>query len=268
MKKKIIGIYKITNLVNNKVYIGSSIDCYRRLEFEHKKGTASNTLLQRAITKYGINNFRFEIIECCLSQDTDILTKQYLVERESNWIEYFDALNRSRGYNIESPTLNIRSEESKLKISRTQRNQVKKHNTSGVVGVRWDKERQKYVVTQSRNNRTYHLGRFSSLEKAQEIYLEFCKYDYEEFLIKREQLLQRKPKTSKYTGIHKCTRSGKYIAQIRVNKKNVVVGRYISEIEAVIAYNEYLVFNNIEGYLNIIYSNEYPNITEFNPPNY
>lgn len=51
MNKKIIGIYKITNLLNNKLYIGSSIDCNRRLNHEHKKGIASNSLLQSSIKK-------------------------------------------------------------------------------------------------------------------------------------------------------------------------------------------------------------------------
>lgn len=268
LRRKIIGIYKITNLVNNKKYIGSSIDCYRRLEYEHKKGKYSSELLQRAISKYGINNFVFEVIECVLSESLNLENKKYLIERENYWICFYQSLSRATGYNLDYALPNIRTEEIKLKISRTQRNQKKSHNKSGIVGVRWDENRNKYIVSQSRKDINYFLGRFNTLEEAQKIYTEFCQYDYDEFIVKREQLLQRKPKTSKYIGISKIKKSAKYIAQIRVNKKNVVVGRYTSETEAAIAYNEYLLFNNLEGYLNSIHIDECPKFTEFNPPKY
>lgn len=60
------GIYQIRNLVNCKVYIGSSKDIDKRW-FNHKKralgGYHKNKHLQSAILKYGINNFMLEILE-------------------------------------------------------------------------------------------------------------------------------------------------------------------------------------------------------------
>jgi group I intron endonuclease len=58
MKK--CGIYKILNLINNKIYIGQSVDiCYRWKQ--HKKSNSKNKYhniyLDRAIHKYGIENF-------------------------------------------------------------------------------------------------------------------------------------------------------------------------------------------------------------------
>ena len=63
-----IGIYKITNKLNNKSYIGQTIDIERRWR-SHKtepfnpNSDAYNTLFYRAIRKYGIDSFIFEIID-------------------------------------------------------------------------------------------------------------------------------------------------------------------------------------------------------------
>lgn len=54
-----IGIYKITNKLNNKSYIGQSIHCGKRLD-EHCKG---NQLIDEIIQLEGIENFTFEIIK-------------------------------------------------------------------------------------------------------------------------------------------------------------------------------------------------------------
>lgn len=92
-----IGIYKYQNLVNGKIYIGQSKDITRR-----KKDHASRALndfstnseynspLHRAMRKYGIENFSFEVIEECKASE--------LNEREIFWISYYDAQNS--GYNL------------------------------------------------------------------------------------------------------------------------------------------------------------------------
>ncbi|MFA5049167.1 MAG: NUMOD3 domain-containing DNA-binding protein [Patescibacteria group bacterium] len=58
------GLYRIKNKINNKVYYGSSINVESRI-LDHKFGIRSNIYLQRSITKYGINNFTFEILVYC-----------------------------------------------------------------------------------------------------------------------------------------------------------------------------------------------------------
>ena len=69
MSEKICGIYKITNLVNGKVYIGQSVDIYERWA-EHKYNMSytkyQNILLYKAFHKYGIENFSFDIIDYCV----------------------------------------------------------------------------------------------------------------------------------------------------------------------------------------------------------
>lgn len=71
------GIYKITNQINQKSYIGQSTDILGR--WRHHKSSSKNEIsaaynypLQRAFRKYGIENFSFEILEECLTKDLDV----------------------------------------------------------------------------------------------------------------------------------------------------------------------------------------------------
>ena len=77
-------IYKTTNLINGKFYVGKDVrnlNCY----------LGSGKLLKRAIKKYGKNNFVKEILEIC-NNLTD------LEEREKFWIKELDSINN--GYNL------------------------------------------------------------------------------------------------------------------------------------------------------------------------
>ena len=90
------GIYKIINIINNKIYIGSSVNLYKRKK-EHfnklKKNIHKNIHLQSSYNKYGEENFIFEIIEY-------IEDKYLLIGREQYWINEFKSYNRDNGYNI------------------------------------------------------------------------------------------------------------------------------------------------------------------------
>jgi len=110
---KIIGIYKITNIINNKVYIGQSKDIDTRLR-GHKSTLKANTHfnihLQRAYNKYGINSFTYDIQEEC-SEDV-------INNRESYWIEFYNSMDRFHGYNIDyGGNKDVMSEEHKLNMS-------------------------------------------------------------------------------------------------------------------------------------------------------
>lgn len=64
------GIYKITNLINNKYYIGSTKHLssrYRTHLSTLKANISSCVILQNAVNKYGIENFEFQVIEICLN---------------------------------------------------------------------------------------------------------------------------------------------------------------------------------------------------------
>lgn len=76
-----IGIYKITNTVDNTSYIGKSKDLKTRLR-KHKyrlnHGIHHNKFLQRAWDKYGTEFFVFEILEECEIEELDIRETYYI----------------------------------------------------------------------------------------------------------------------------------------------------------------------------------------------
>lgn len=86
MKK---DIYKITNLINGKVYIGQSVNAKRRFR-DHRTRTTKSAIAS-AIAKYGKQNFTYEIIEGQVENYN---------EREKYWINFYQSNIRGIGYNI------------------------------------------------------------------------------------------------------------------------------------------------------------------------
>lgn len=70
-------IYKITNTINNKLYIGKTVNTIEKRFNQHKNESKTERSkkrpLYRAINKYGIENFEIEIIEEC---NYDILNER------------------------------------------------------------------------------------------------------------------------------------------------------------------------------------------------
>lgn len=90
------GIYKITNIVQNKVYIGQAINLWERIRNGYinalPKNRNHNIHLQRAWNKYGEENFTIEIIELCKINELD--------DKEQYWIDYYKSYDNQYGYNI------------------------------------------------------------------------------------------------------------------------------------------------------------------------
>ena len=88
-------IYKITNSVNGKVYIGQTVKSAKERFREHKYFATRPDFrhckyLHNAIAKYGAENFTLEVVEEC--------PKELLDEREIYWIDKYDSYNN--GYNL------------------------------------------------------------------------------------------------------------------------------------------------------------------------
>ena len=87
------GIYQIRNLVNGKIYVGSSINLRKRLK-DHFRDLRNNRHvnqhLQKAYNKYGLDKFVFEVLE--------YVEKDMLLEREQYYIDTLNVVNE--GYNI------------------------------------------------------------------------------------------------------------------------------------------------------------------------
>lgn len=113
------GIYKITNLANNKLYIGQSRDLKARIakhKYLLKNSLHFNHHLQSAYNKYGMNSFIFEIIEYCNEDE--------LNEHECHWILHFNSHNRKYGYNTMLP----KSEENTFYHSDETKNKLRESN--------------------------------------------------------------------------------------------------------------------------------------------
>lgn len=79
-------IYKITNLVNNKIYVGKN-------STNDPNYMGSGIILEKVKKKYGITNLKKEIIETCKSEIE-------LDEREKYWINKLNSTDKNIGYNI------------------------------------------------------------------------------------------------------------------------------------------------------------------------
>lgn len=102
-------IYKITNLVNNKIYIGQTIQGFNKrysskgkdIErvYNHYKSSKAkdyfyNEHLLKSIEKYGLSNFS-------VSNIFDIaFSKEELDIKEKLWISIYDSTNQNKGYNV------------------------------------------------------------------------------------------------------------------------------------------------------------------------
>lgn len=86
-------IYKITNTLNGKIYIGQTVKSVQKRFTQHKnnanKPYFSQIVLYKAINKYGFENFQCETLEEVPNEKLD--------EREKYWIEYYDSY--FNGYN-------------------------------------------------------------------------------------------------------------------------------------------------------------------------
>lgn len=84
-----IGIYKIENLINHKIYIGQSVEIEKR--WQKHLSAKDDFVIHRALHKYGKENFSFQIIEECNLLDLD--------KKEKYWITYYNSLVPN-GYNM------------------------------------------------------------------------------------------------------------------------------------------------------------------------
>lgn len=110
------GVYRIRNIKNGKVYVGSSYDIRNRRNQhfrELEKNIHTNTHLQRAYNKYGRDMFSFEVLEFCKCT--------VLIEREQHWMDRLNSYNNKSGYNIEPCADGHKmAEQTKEKIRETQ----------------------------------------------------------------------------------------------------------------------------------------------------
>jgi group I intron endonuclease len=145
---KISGIYEIINKVNGKRYYGSSSDIHnrwRRHKRELKKNNHDNLHLQNAWNKYGIDNFKFNIVEevnidnlllveqkyldICKNDSNNFYNQNYVVGKPPDYPrkKYFGTENPFYGKHHTKETIEILRETSrKTSLGRKHSEETKK----------------------------------------------------------------------------------------------------------------------------------------------
>ena len=95
IKEECMIIYKVTNLINNKIYIGQTVSSLeiRKSQHERSYSYGYRNAFPRAINKYGKENFKWEIIDTANSLEE-------LNEKENYYIGLYQSTNRKKGYNL------------------------------------------------------------------------------------------------------------------------------------------------------------------------
>ena len=135
-----IGIYKITNKLNGKVYIGQSIDIDTR--WRQHINAKDDMLIHKSIQKYGAENFSFEILLECPAE--------MLNDWERDMIALYDCISPN-GYNLTEGGGGCKcSEETRLKMS-----EAKKGKTSWNKGIPCSEEHKRKL---SEANKGHHIS--------------------------------------------------------------------------------------------------------------
>lgn len=128
------GIYIIKNTLNNKVYIGSSINVSNR-KYKHfwmlEKGIHDNFYLQKSYNKNGCSFFKFDILEMC--------NEDKLIERENYHISKYKSTNIQFGYNLSTVNefrRNTYNEEVKIKLSKYNLQKNKNFSTFSLTNIK------------------------------------------------------------------------------------------------------------------------------------
>ncbi len=109
------GIYSFINTINGNQYIGSAKDFYLRLN-EHLENKKSNIALQKALTKYGLDQFKFCIYEY-FTYESKIISQKALTDLETSYINRFNFDNLYNFKAIATSSLGYKhTEEARLKM--------------------------------------------------------------------------------------------------------------------------------------------------------
>lgn len=107
-------IYVLRNKINNKIYVGQTWQTLAE-RFDRGNGYINCLYLGKAIKKYGKENFYYEVLTFCATQETADYWETY-------FITTLDACNRSKGYNLRSGgSRGLQSEETRKRMSIAQK---------------------------------------------------------------------------------------------------------------------------------------------------
>lgn len=155
-------LYKITNLINNKVYIG-----VHKTNNINDNYMGSGTAITRAIKKYGVENFQKEILEFFSTYDEALQREQEIVD--NNFILREDTYNLRSGGIGGFEHINFLSKDERINIKK-----FKEKVASGELKVggtaHWSPESYKKAANQARlNNLWRHTSGWTHTEESKKI---------------------------------------------------------------------------------------------------
>ena len=109
-------IYKATNLINGKMYVGKTIKKLRERKSAHKHEASNcndNRYFHKAIRKYGFENFKWEVIDYALSEEISFNMEKYYIKKLKT--------KAPIGYNLTDGGEGVSGYENKLKTGRYKR---------------------------------------------------------------------------------------------------------------------------------------------------
>ena len=123
------GIYKVTNLINDKVYIGQSKNIRKRfkshhtIDYNNKQNCCYNTKFYQALRKYGLENFKVDVLE---------LTNEELDKKEIQYIKQYDSFkngyNSTEGGQHWSENIHSKETEEKRRLTREKNQSLMSEN--------------------------------------------------------------------------------------------------------------------------------------------
>lgn len=236
-------IYKITNLLNNKCYIGKTKNLKSRF-YQHCRGSDTHkSLIHLAIKKYGKSNFLFEKIYECHDE-------KEISEKEIFYIRKHNSLSPN-GYNLRDFNTDGRmifTKDTLLKISKIRQGMSTSKRVSKYIGVIPNYNKNSNISSYRcsvRINKKICSKNFKTEKQAAICYDKMCLYLYGKearinFEYNREEYLKedlqkiydffvyKKPK--KYLGVNKGEKLWR--SRVTINAKELHIGSYSTEKEA------------------------------------
>lgn len=176
-----IGIYKITNKKNGKVYIGQSNDMVKRKNSHFnalRKNKHDNVHLQNSFNKYGECNFSFEVLEECSEDELNDLEIKYIKE--------YNSTDRKFGFNIrDGGSSGSLSEETKMKLSKA-RATISFDEVSEIKQMLCDGFSREYIA-EKYNIKKANIDSIARCDNFKRIRPELNKYIYKKTIREREK---------------------------------------------------------------------------------
>jgi group I intron endonuclease len=146
------SIYKITNSINSKVYIGQTWgQIKKRFDYHKSPQNISCIHLRRALDKHGRDNFQIETIAAC----SDQVTADYL---ECLYIKEYDSI--FSGYNIRGGgSRGAVSEETKNKLSAIHKGKRYSIKTEFKTGQKFSEDTKKKMSEAQRGSKNHNFGK-------------------------------------------------------------------------------------------------------------